>query len=187
MYYNGSSYGFEQAYLTNYSVNCAVGSIPKVSANLITFQEMTSGYDISGAATSHNAIDIPTQGSISITCDGSTSNRVVGFDYSMGINRRPDHHEAVSLFTQVRTISPIVFNAQVQIDVDDIFMKDSEDTFGNYLQIDSGVLTFTINGRGGGSIQSLTVPNATLVGENLTQTNNGSLTLIRNYVGRLLV
>jgi hypothetical protein len=185
IHYNNSSYGFNFAYLTNYSVSCAVGALPKVSANLVTYREMTSGYSASGAVTAHNTIDIPTQGSISVTSDGSTTNRVIGFDYSITIPRRPNHHELTSLFTEVALIPPLVFSAQIQIDVDDAFMLDSQsNALSTELKYDTGVVTISINGRDGNSIQSLTIPNANLIGEQLTKTNNGSLKLVRTYVGR---
>lgn len=186
IHYNNTSYGFNQAYLTDYSVSCAVGSLPKVSANLVTYQEMTSGYSASGAATSHNTIDIPTQGSISVTADGSTTNRVIGFDYSISIPRRPNHHENTPALTEVTLIPPLVFNAQVQIDVDDAFMEDSfGGAFTTTNKYDSGVATFVINGRDGNTIQSLTIPNANLVSESLTKSNNGALRLVRTYAGRV--
>ena len=40
--YNDISYSFSSGYLTNYSVNCAVGSVPKVNASLIVFDELTA-------------------------------------------------------------------------------------------------------------------------------------------------
>ena len=48
--YNGNAYGFDSGYLNNYSVNCAVGAIPKVSASFAIYDEMRTGNgaDMSG-------------------------------------------------------------------------------------------------------------------------------------------
>lgn len=186
IHYSGAAmYGFEKAYLNSYSVSCAIGSLPKVTASMVTYQAMYEGNNQSGNA-AHPTIDIPTQGSISITCDGSTTNRVIGFDYSINMNRVVNHHEITPSSTEAVLVPPIVFNAQVQYDVDDLFMEDSHTGFLTSTgTIDQENLVISINGRGGGTVQSLTIPNATLVGEQLTKSNNGSLRLVRNYVGRL--
>ena len=42
---------------------------------------------------------------------------------------------------------------------------------------------FTINGRDGDSLQSLTVPKASLVGEQLNASADGALKLTLNYIG----
>ena len=44
-------------------------------------------------------------------------------------------------------------------------------------------LTFTINGRDGDSLQSLTVPKASLITEQLNATADGALKLTLNYIG----
>ena len=78
-YNNNTSYGFNSGYLSSYSVNCAVGAIPKVNASFIVYDEMRSGVNATGTANTN--IYIPSQGSITATCDNSSSNRVIGFDY----------------------------------------------------------------------------------------------------------
>ena len=82
IHYDGESYGFESGYLSSYSVNCAVGAVPKVNAQFSIIDELRTGESASGSV-SHPTIDIPNQGSISVTCDNSTTNRVIGFDYSV--------------------------------------------------------------------------------------------------------
>ena len=67
--YDNRNYGFESGYLTDYSLNCAVGSVPRVTANFQIATELKSGVDASLPEQTHPIIDIPTQGSISITCD----------------------------------------------------------------------------------------------------------------------
>ena len=45
------------------------------------------------------------------------------------------------------------------------------------------ILTFIINGRNGDSLQSLTIPKASLVGEQLNSSADGALKLTLNYIG----
>ncbi len=46
-YNNNTSYGFESGYLQSYSVNCAVGSVPKVNSSFVVYVEMKSGINVS--------------------------------------------------------------------------------------------------------------------------------------------
>ena len=62
--YEGSSYGFQSGYVTSESVNCAVGAMPQTNYSIVVYDELRSGANASGNITS--AIDIPSQGSISI-------------------------------------------------------------------------------------------------------------------------
>ncbi len=48
---------------------------------------------------------------------------------------------------------------------------------------ENNTLSFTINGRDGDSLQSLTVPKASLVGEQLNASADGALKLTLNYIG----
>ena len=77
-YNNNTSYGFESGYLQSYSVNCAVGSVPKVNSSFVVYDEMKSGINATGSTPT--SIEIPSQGSITATCDYSSTNRVLGFD-----------------------------------------------------------------------------------------------------------
>ena len=178
-YDNNTSYGFFSGYLTSYSVNCAVGTIPTVNASFSVYDEMRSGINASGEQTTD--IFIPSQGSITATCDKTTSNRVIGFDYSLTSNKIPYYTIGSQDPVEVKHISPIQYTASVQLEVDDVFMESGYSFFENGK--DDRTVTFGINGRDGTEIQSLTIPNASLVGENLTSSADGTLRLTLNYIG----
>jgi hypothetical protein len=178
-YDNNTSYGFESGYLSQYSVNCAVGTVPKVSASFAVYDEMRSGFNTSG--TSSTSIYIPSQGSISVTCDNSSTNRVIGFDYSITPKRKPYYTIGSEFAQEVKLIPPLEYSASVQIDVDEVFMQ------SGYSFLETGnrekTVNFVINGRDGNALQSLNIPNACLVGEQLTTSADGSLRLTLNYMG----
>jgi hypothetical protein len=178
-YNNNASYGFESGYLTSYSVNCAVGSIPKVNASIIVYDELLSGINASG--TNAQAIYIPSQGSITATCDNSTTNRVIGFDYALEVLRKPYYTIGSETPVQVKYIPPIKYSASVQIEVDDIFLESGY----NFLTTgkEEKTVSFVINGRDGTSLQSLTIPKASLVNEQLSASADGSVRLTLNYAG----
>ena len=178
-YDNNASYGFESGYLTSYSVNCAVGSVPKVNTSLVVYDELRSGVNSSGTAT--QAIYIPSQGSMTATCDNTTTNRVVGFDYSLEVVRKPYYTIGSETPIEVKYIPPIKYSASVQLEVDDVFLESGY----NFLTTgkEEKTVSFVINGRDGTSLQSLTIPKASLVSEQLSASADGSVRLTLNYIG----
>ena len=182
VYYDDTYYGFEKAYLTDYSISCAVGAIPKCSANFIITDEMKTG--ISGARKrvlrKHPVIDLPSQGSISITCDHATTNRVVGFNYSIKSNRKLHYGIGQKGPYDVELIHPISYTANASIDIDDAFLKDSYSFLDNR---ENKNLSITINGRDGKRLQSVNIPNASLVSESMRVSQEGGLRLEISYVG----
>jgi hypothetical protein len=179
--YNGQAYGFNSGFLTEYSVNCAVGSVPSVNAALSVYGDMRSGIDQSGSVAAPT-IYVPNQGSISLTCDNSTTNRVVGFDYSVKINRTPIYKIGSAIPAEVITDPVLEFNASVQIDVDEAFLQNST---GFLSGRQNKTVTFTVKSKDHSqTIQQLTIPNASLVGETLASSADGGVKLTLNYAGQ---
>ena len=178
--YQGQAYGFNSGFLTEYSVNCAVGSVPSVNASLSVYGEMRSGINQSGSVAAPT-IHIPNQGSISLTCDNSTTNRVVGFDYSIKINREPIYTIGSVLPAEVITDRVLEFSASVQIDVDDAFLQNST---GFLSGRQNKTVAFAVKSRDNTqTLQQLTIPNASLIGETLASSADGGVKLTLNYIG----
>ena len=182
-YDNGAAYGFESGYLNSYSVNCAVGSVPKVNVNLVVYDEMRSGVNASGNTITSTYI--PSQGSISATCisdfaEPTSTNRVVGFDYSLAVSKIPYYTIGKEFPVEVKHIDPIEYSATVQLEVDDFFLESGY----TFLEArgDRSV-SFSINGRNGTTLQSLSIPNACLVSEQLSSSADGAVRLTLNYIG----
>ena len=178
--YNNQSYGFSSGYLTEYMVNCAVGSIPKVSSNFTIFDEITTT-NLPVQITPISTIYIPNQGSISLVCDHCSTNRVVGFDYSIKTNIKPIYILGSKIPNEVVMVSPNEYSASVQIDVDDAFLQNS---FNFLLYRQDKTVVFTIKDRTlTNTIQTLTIPNASLVSERLSSSADGGVKLTLNYIG----
>lgn len=177
--YNNKGYGFSKGYLTEYMVNCAVGSIPKVSSNFIIFDELVQINSSDDG--SSIPIYIPNQGSISLSCDNSTTNRVVGFDYSIKITRKPIYTIGSKNPFEVVTFKNIEYSASVQIDVDDAFLQNSF----NFLSTrENKTVSFSIKDKTlTNTIQTLTIPKASLVSESLSSSADGGVKLTLNYIG----
>ena len=180
MFYDDKYYGFESGYLTDYSLNCAVGTVPRVTANFQLLSELKSGVNASLPQQTHPTIDIPTQGSIVITCDNSSTDRVVGFDYGIRCLRKAYFTVDSLNPSAIELLPPVEYNATVQIEVDQAFLDDSYSFFDSKEEKN---VSISINGRNGASIQNVTIPNATLVGEDLQASADGALRLTLTYVG----
>jgi len=180
--YDSKSYSFSSGYLMNYSVNCAVGNVPKVNASFVILDELTSSSEAPGdvGSSEHSDIYIPSQGSISITCDNSTTNRVIGFDYSITANRKPYFSIGQESAVAIELIPPLEYSAQVQIEVDS---AQPQNAYNFLTTRENKTVSFDINGRDGSDIQALTIPNATLVSESVSASDNGAVVLNLNYIG----
>jgi hypothetical protein len=178
--YNSEQYEFDSGYLNNYSVNCAVGSVPKVNADFMIIDELVSQSSETSSAESISSIDIPSQGSISISCDNSSTNRVIGFDYSIKAERKPQYSIGQESAVAVELIPPLEYSAQVQIEVDEALPQSA---FNFLTNRENKTISFDIDGRGGADIQSLSIPNASLVSESLSASADGALVLNLNYIG----
>ncbi len=181
--YQDGSYGFNSGFLEEYMVNCAVGSLPKVTTNIVVYDEFRrNSKDASGSVAPPNIL-IPDQGSISVICDNSATNRVIGFDYSVKCMRKPVYSIGSKFPKEVCFIGPIEFAATVQIDVDDAFLQNSMDLFNTK---ENKMLYFSIENRNiESTIQQFLVYNASLVGESLSSSADGGIKLTLNYIGYL--
>ncbi len=178
--YGGISYGFKSGYLQDYSLNCAVGAVPQVNANFVVYDEMRSGYSASGNVT-HPAIEIPSQGSMSITSDWSSTNRIIGIDYSVTCHRKPYYTIGSETPVAVTLLPPVEITASVQIDVDEAFMASGYSFLGTGKE--NKTVTLKVDGRNGTSLATHSVPNASLISETLSASADGSLTLTQEYLG----
>jgi len=178
--YGDVAYRFSEGYLDSYSVNCAVGTVPKVNASISVYDEFLSGSEVSSDVGASSSISITSQGSINVTCDNSTTNRVIGFDYSIKSNRKPHFSIGSETPASVELVLPLEFTAQVQIEVDEAF---PESAFSFLENRENKTVFFDINRKDGTNLQELTIPNATLVSESISASDNGSAILNLNYIG----
>jgi len=184
IYYDGVHYGFNEGYLSSYSLNCAVGSVPRSSANIFILDEMMTGIDASDnfQVAAHPLIDIPSQGSITMSCDNSSTNRISNFDYSINLKRKPFYGICNKRHQDIRLIPPVEYTCSVQIDVDEAFLGNSWAFFD---ERENKNVNLNVKGRGGTDLQSVNIPNASLVGESLDVSADGALKLSLNYQGHI--
>ena len=172
--YENSSYSFQSGYMTDYSANFAVGAMPRVTTNFTVYDPMVSGSIVAGSESS-DSVYIPTQGSISITCDNSSYNRVIGFDYAIKSNRKAIYSIGSTAPSIVYLIPPLEYVATVQMEVDTAFMENSQ----NFLnRKENKTIYLNI-----GPETRFSVPRASLISEQLSASADGVLKLTLNYIG----
>jgi hypothetical protein len=129
----------------------------------------------------HPQIFIPNQGSISIFCDGSSTNRVTSFDYS--IKPKLIAYNTLDADYNLYVYDNYAeYSVNVQIDVDDEFLKNSDYYNSSRGEEDIQII---IKGRNNQTIQEYNMPKAILTNEQLTASSDGGLKLIRNYIGTI--
>lgn len=118
------NFSFTSGYLTNYSIQCSIGSIPEVRASIQSFGKIgniaTSDVpgDIANSPTDFD-LKIADPGSISINIDDFSTNRVTSFDLSIAAERTPVYEVGSRTPSEVKTNYPLPVSLSFQIEVDD--------------------------------------------------------------------
>lgn len=181
--YNGTSYGFESGYLTNYSVNCSVGQIPSVSSSFQVFGEMKSGA-ANQTFVAHPDIFVPSPKSITVSNDYSSSNRVTSFDYSVSCPRLPKRSVGEGLFPvkvfqqlPLRVSSSVTFNVRgfSSLDLQHFVRQISSPSFN--IEIKNRTLSE--------ALMVLPVQNAQITNQQLQGTVDSPLSVVLSYEGYL--
>lgn len=177
-FYNsaGRNFGFNSAYLNSYSVSCAVGNFPSLSADFSIFGNVGTGL-ISTTANQTGALEVVRPADILIQCDGSGTNRVESFTYSVECNAQPLYHPTGSAPMDVVIIRPFRVTAQFSLGVDDYQSK----RFFDYV-VESNKRNVNIKI---GSLAELTMNNMELIGETMNASATDDLTATLNYQGFL--
>jgi hypothetical protein len=88
--YDNKSFGFSSGFLTNYSVECAVGDIASVSTDLIVYGNIGGNiqHPIIPSQNTNN-IYIANYGNIFINTNEGQTNRITAFEYNVNCERIP--------------------------------------------------------------------------------------------------
>lgn len=174
-------YGFESGYMNSYSVNCAVGAVPRVTTNFVIIDEIQSGVNSGqGLSSLDNRISVPSQETLFVELLGVPEARIIGFDYSLNRRNKSFYSVGSTSVSKMETISPIEYRANVQLELDESFGIDMNDFFQS---TENKKIDFDIKGRDNKKIQTMPIPNASLVSQSLNQSSNGLLKLNLSYVG----
>ncbi|NDB28184.1 hypothetical protein EB169_00265 [archaeon] len=123
--YNNRSIGFQSGYLNSFGLSCAVGEVPKTSANIQVFGDVGSGYSASGNRET-KYMTVPQVKDIVLSCSGSSSNRVTSFDYSINCPKKPIYIlQSANNYVPYEVLSdlPIEITISFNLEVDDYDTK----------------------------------------------------------------
>lgn len=174
LFYNTKNFTFAQAYLNNYSVSCAVGNFPSLSADFTIFGNVGTGIAGTTASTT-GQLKVVRPREIAIECDGTGTNRVEAFTYSVECPRQAFYHVTGRAPTDVVTTRPFRVTAQFSIGVDDYESKRLLD----YV-VDSNKKNINITV---GSLATFSMSNMELISESMNSSATDELSLTLNYQG----
>jgi len=176
--YNDKSFGFNSGYLTSYSVDCSIGSIPSASASITVYGDIGSGINSSGN-NPQPAIQIPNQGSISLNASGYQSNRITQFNYAMRLDRTAIYKVGSPYPVQVDRKSPVVQQASFTLEVDDFQVTKIREYLIKPKQQDI-TISFS-NPINENTIETFTLKKARLLSQSIDSSADGVIRASLNY------
>jgi len=174
LFYNNKNFTFRSAYLNSFNVSCAVGNFPQLSADFTIFGNVGTGLGFTTASQS-NALSVVRPGDILIQCDGTGTNRIEAFTYTVECPRIPIYHPTGSSPMEVETIRPYRVTAQFTLGVYDYESKRAFD----YI-VDSNKQNINI---AIGSLATFTVNNMEFIGESINSSATDEVSMTLNYQG----
>jgi len=183
IHYNNRCIGFTKGYLTSFSLSCSVGEVPKTSASIQVFGDFGKSLSNSGNAP-RPYVSVPQIKDISLTCNGSTTNRITSFDYQINCPKKPIYalqnapasgptgpsgptNQISYIPVEVLAEMPIEINASVNMDIDDYQVT----TIYDQITSDTDV-SFAVNIKG-----TLLADQIAAVGNNILSTPAGPIGL----------
>lgn len=178
LFYNSSNrnFGFNSGYLNSYSVSCAVGNFPSLNADFSIYGNIGTGL-ISTSVNQTGALTVVRPRDILVQCDGSGTNRIESFTYSVECNRQAFYHPTGSAPMDVITTRPYRVTAQFSLGVDDY---QSKRLFDYIIDSNKQNISITI-----GSLATFTMSNMELIGESINSSATDDVTMTLNYQGYL--
>ena len=177
LFYNNTNFSFDNAYLNSYTVSCSVGNFPSLSCDFNICGNVGTGLTNTGVSET-GALTVVRPADIKIQCDGSGTNRIESFSYSVDCSRQVFYTPTGSGKTDVITTRPFKVSAQFSIGVDDYESKRLFD----YV-IDSNKKNISIELGSITQLAPFTMSNMELIGESVNSTATDDLVMTLNYVG----
>ena len=207
--HHGDQYfGFDQGYISNHSVSCSVGQLPTTSTSIRVFgdiggspdyiktesedgffiqeqgefrvssEESNDGVYNASGSNPFPEIRITNQGSISIECAGASTDRVTSFSHSIEVPLSPIYTVGSSVPAQVDVVWPMSSTTNFSLDIDEYRYQSMRKYLRNPHVED---IAIKINDCFGEPIQNYIVKSARLVGESMSASTQGRMTVNLTY------
>ena len=161
--YKNLSFGFQSGYLTDYTVSCDVGSIAEISTNFTVYGNIGGNVDYNMPPSDPNDefIYVANFGNIFVSANEGSTNRIVGFSYSVNSERIPTFVLGNINPKEVFLKRPVTVELTLNIEIDDYESSDIQTLLCNpniqNITIDLKNCDNTI------TIESFYMPNARLI------------------------
>jgi hypothetical protein len=178
LFYNSSStsFGFTSGYLNSFSVSCAVGNFPSLSADFSLYGNVGTGL-ISRTVSETGILKVVRPKEILIECDGTGTNRIESFTDNVECNRQAFYHPTGSSPMDVVTSRPYKVTAQFSLGIDDY---ESKRLFDYIIDSNKRNVKITI-----GSLATFTMSNMELISESINSSATDDAMMTLNYQGFL--
>lgn len=185
---------FSSGYLSNYSNRCSIGQIPQINANFTVLgnvgsftnaeSSVVSGQFVTIAANSYNpGLRIAGYGSMSLSLDDFSTNRVLSYDLGLSINRKAVYCLGQRTPTHVEIIYPIEVNATFRFEIDNYTLTAMRD-YPCSKKVED--LTLTLKSYNTDeTIQSYNFNDLTLISEGYSANSDSFVTVMAQYRGFL--
>jgi hypothetical protein len=167
-------FGFNSAYLNSYSVSCSVGNFPSLSVDFSIFGDVGSGI-IQTTANETGVLKVIRPREILIECDGSGTNRIESFTYSIECQRQPLYHPTGKGPIDVVTLRPYRVTAQFSLGIHDY---ESKRLFDYVIDSNKRNINITV-----GSLATFSMSNMEFIGETINSSATDDVTMTLNYQG----
>jgi hypothetical protein len=159
--YKDKSYGFENAYLTNYNVSCGIGDLVDIETSFVVYGNIGGGIKQTPIDSPVNQIYVPNFGTIDLNANEGRTNRITSFNYAVTCERVPLFKLGSIYPSEVILKKPITIDLSINIDIDDY-----ESTTIQDLICSSGTQNLIIDLKNCNKtqiIESYSIPNARLI------------------------
>jgi hypothetical protein len=188
--YNNKKFGFLSGYLNSFGLSCAVGEIPTTRSDIIIYGDVGPSYNASGDLKAPY-ISVPQVKDITLTCSGSSTNRITDFNYNINCAKRPIYILNQSGYSYSGPTGPtepqanyvpyeVLLNLPIEIDASFTLEVDDYASKSLYSQLDNDTdASFSISINGTVFADEVLTVN----GQNLTVNGGSDLLLYKKAVG----
>ena len=175
LFYNDKNFTFNRAYMNNYSVSCAVGNFPSLSADFTIFGDVGKNVAERDYVYETGQLKIIRPRDIAIECDGTGTNRVEAFTYSIESPSQAFYSPTGSFPIDVVTLRPFKATAQFTIGIDDY---ESKKVFDYIIDSNKKNINIVL-----GSVTGFYMQNMELISETINSSATDELSLTLTYQG----
>jgi hypothetical protein len=178
--YNNKNFAFENAYLTNYSMSCAIGEIAVTQADFEIYGRIGGNFEPTPQNLPQQSVnlDVSHFGNINLQTSEGNTNRIVSFDISIDCKRVPQYILGSPYPGEVYLNKPLEIELIIGVDVDDYECNNIQTILCNSKK---NIFLELKNCDNTSTMESFLLPNAQLTAENISASLDNSARVELTY------